>query len=163
MTSEELRLKALELAAYNVSDPDKVVISAEKFLNFLEGKAREAAKAGLVAHDEAARQADLKAVAEKPKTRGRPIQNEEAAPAAGAKQPEKGPAVNSVVSTPEPTATQSNPTLDDVRAALVSLQTRKNRETALEVLAKYTAPAAATTGNVKAEAYGKLIAELNAA
>ena len=57
MTSLELRQRALELAvdARQLNDaPGSIVAAAEKVLNFLEGIAREAAKEGLAAHDEAA-------------------------------------------------------------------------------------------------------------
>jgi hypothetical protein len=73
------------------------------------------------------------------------------------------PAEAAAISTQQPVGQNQNMTLDDVRNALVQLQTRKSREASLEILAKYTKPAAAVTGNLKAEQYGKLIAELNAA
>ena len=155
MTSLELRQRALELAvdARQLNDaPGSIVAAAEKFLNFLEGIAREAAKEGLAAHDEApAKQAEKAAK----KARGKPMQNEEVAVTT--------PAEAAAISTQQPVGQNQNMTLDDVRNALVQLQTRKSREASLEILAKYTKPAAAVTGNLKAEQYGKLIAELNAA
>ena len=164
MTSLELRQRALELAvdARQLNDaPGSIVAAAEKFLNFLEGIAREAAKEGLAAHDEAAaKQAELIAppdmvVKAAKKARGKPMQNEEVAVTT--------PAEAAAISTQQPVGQNQNMTLDDVRNALVQLQTRKSREASLEILAKYTKPAAAVTGNLKAEQYGKLIAELNAA
>jgi len=155
MTSLELRQRALELAvgARQLNDaPGSIVAAAEKFLNFLEGIAREAAKEGLAAHDEAAAKQAEKAAK---KARGKPMQNEEVAVTT--------PAEAAAISTQQPVGQNQNMTLDDVRNALVQLQTRKSREASLEILAKYTKPAAAVTGNLKAEQYGKLIAELNAA
>jgi hypothetical protein len=155
MTSLELRQRALELAvdARQPNDaPGSIVAAAEKFLNFLEGIAREAAKEGLAAHDEAAAKQAEKAAK---KARGKPMQNEEVAVTT--------PVEAAAISTQQPVGQNQNMTLDDVRNALVQLQTRKSREASLEILAKYTKPAAAVTGNLKAEQYGKLIAELNAA
>ena len=155
MTSLELRQRALELAvdARQLNDaPGSIVAAAEKFLNFLEGIAREAAKEGLAAHDEAAAKQAEKAAK---KARGKPMQNEEVAVTT--------PAEAAAISTQQPVGQNQNMTRDDVRNALVQLQTRKSREASLEILAKYTKPAAAVTGNLKAEQYGKLIAELNAA
>jgi hypothetical protein len=153
MPSLELRQRALELAvdARQLNDaPGSIVAVAEKFLNFLEGTAREAAKEGLAAADAT--------VTEKPKKpRGKPMQNEEVSFNAIIAACVAAPTVE-----PEPVGAQIF-TLDDVRNALVQLQTRKSREASLEILAKYTKPAAATTGNLKPEQYGKLIAELNAA
>ena len=171
MTSLELRQRALELAvdARQLNDaPGSIVAAAEKFLNFLEGIAREAAKEGLAAHDEAAaKQAEKAAKKARGAAQvrgadlrdadlsGKPMQNEEV--------PVTTPAEAAAISTQQPVGQNQNMTLDDVRNALVQLQTRKSRETALEILAQYTKPAAAVTGNLKAEQYGKLIAELNAA
>src|ERR1700683_5137044 len=83
MNSIELRLEAMKLPTYNFSDPEKVVTTAEKFLNFLEGTAREAAKAGLAAHDTAAAAAAAQLAAAKKevevaakKKRGRPMQQD---------------------------------------------------------------------------------------
>ena len=163
MTSLELRQRALELAvdARQLNDaPGSIVAAAEKFLNFLEGIAREAAKEGLAAHDDAADRWYDEAAAKQAekaakKARGKPMQNEEVAVTT--------PAEAAAISTQQPVGQNQNMTLDDVRNALVQLQTRKSREASLEILAKYTKPAAAVTGNLKAEQYGKLIAELNAA
>jgi hypothetical protein len=159
MTSLELRQRALELAvdARQPNDaPGSIVAAAEKFLNFLEGIAREAAKEGLAAHDEAAAKQ-----AEKAAKKARGYGGGGGGGCGGVAV--TTPAEAAAISTQQPVGQNQNMTLDDVRNALVQLQTRKSREASLEILAKYTKPAAAVTGNLKAEQYGKLIAELNAA
>jgi hypothetical protein len=154
-----LRQRALELAvdARQLNDaPGSIVAAAEKFLNFLEGIAREAAKEGLAAHDEAAAKQ-----AEKAAKKARGYGGGGGGGCGGVAV--TTPAEAAAISTQQPVGQNQNMTLDDVRNALVQLQTRKSREASLEILAKYTKPAAAVTGNLKAEQYGKLIAELNAA
>jgi hypothetical protein len=101
------------------------------------------ARAGLEAHDKvAAEQAAAPPPATKPRKKAEPA----AEPAA----PTTAPA----------TAIEKAYTADDVRAALVSLQTRKDQATAKTILAKHSP--SGTIGGLDKTKYGAVVAECNA-
>jgi hypothetical protein len=105
--------------------------------------------------------------APKPRTPAKPAAEIAAAPAPAESAPNTGPAPGAVQPA-EPIKAAAipakEPTLDDVRLALVECQTRKGgKDVPQAILAKHTAPKAGTTGNLPKDKYATVIAECAAA
>lgn len=95
---------------------------------------------------------DEKSSMEPPKKRGRPTKEETAAKAADAKP--------TVQPTKEPESPKSEVTINDVRAAMTALQSRKDAVTAKDVLEQFGVKALSM---LPVESYAKVIAAAKAA
>lgn len=160
MSTLENRVKALEIAMNAVRSEVSWTRVAEDALNFLETGSFAPAASVQPANPPAAEPAPRKPRAVKPVDTGSTAP--EKSPVLVALSPAATESPTAVAPPVAASAPNKEPTLDDVRTALVQCQTRKGgKDVPQAILSKYSSNK--TTGGLKKEDFVKVISECAAA